>query len=348
MKTRKLAAVTVLSFMTFLLVGAYTALAEEFYAGKTIRFVVGFAAGGGYDAYARTVARHMSRHIPGNPSTVVENMEGAGSVLAANHLYNKVEPDGLTVGVWNAHNVFNDAMGDPSVRIDGRKIGWIGTPGKDSVVCAIMGFTGLKTFDDIRNSKKAVKMGATRAGNTVHLPMMLNKWAETNFQVIPGYGGTSRIRLAMRSKEVDGACWTWESMRTTARAMLDASGDDELIPFIIHRRWDESEVKKIPTFSEVIKNDNNELAYNGWNASNEFARPFSVPPGTPKERLAILRRAFAATMKDAKFIADAKKSKLDLNYVSAEEIEKYVDQIYSMPAQVQENLQFLMRKAGRN
>src|ERR671923_244281 len=93
----------------------------------------------------------------------------------------------------------NNAMGDPSIRIDGRKVGWIGTPGKDSVVCAIMGFTGLKTFDDIRKSKKDIKMGATRAGNTVHLPMMLNKWAETHLTVIPGYGGTSKIRLAMRS-----------------------------------------------------------------------------------------------------------------------------------------------------
>jgi tripartite-type tricarboxylate transporter receptor subunit TctC len=334
--------------LAFLFMTWSRAPANEFYQGKTIRFIVGFAAGGGYDTYTRTVARHIGKHVPGNPSTVVENMEGAGSVLAANHLYNKVEPDGLTVGIWNAHNVFNDAMGDPSIRIDGRKIGWIGTPGKDSVVCAIMGAAGLKTFDDIRKSKKDIKMGATRAGNTVHLPMMLNKWAETHLTVIPGYGGTSKIRLAMRSKEVDGACWTWESMRTTARAMLDAQGDDELIPFIIHRRWDEPEVKDIPTFSEVIKNKDNQLAYNAWNASNEFARPFSLPPGAPKERLETLRRAFAATMKDPGFIADAKKSKLDLNYVSAEKIEKYVEQIYSMPAHVRANLQFLIHKTGKN
>lgn len=324
------------------------AIANDFYAGKTIRFIVGFAAGGGYDTYTRTVARHISKHIPGNPATVVENMEGAGSVLAANHVYNKVEPDGLTVAVWNSHNVFNHAMGDKSIRIDGQKIGWVGAPSKDTVVCAIMGFTGPKTFDEIRKSKKAVKMGATRAGNTVHLPMMLNKWAETDFAIIPGYGGTSKIRLAMRSKEVDGACWSWESMRTTARAMLDAKGEDELIPFIIDKRWEEPEVKAIPTFSEVIKNKDNQLAYSVWNASNEFARPLSVPPGTPEERLETLRRAFAATMKDAGFIGDAKKSKLDVNYVSAVEIEKYVDQIYSMPAQVRENLQFLMRKTGKN
>jgi tripartite-type tricarboxylate transporter receptor subunit TctC len=223
--------------LALLAVSSGAAVANDFYAGKTIRFIVGFSAGGGYDSYTRTIARHIGKHIPGNPGTVVENMEGAGSILAANHIYNKVEPDGLTIGVWNSHNVFNDAMDDKSIRIDGRKIGWIGAPSKDTVVCAIMGFTGPKTFEEIRTSGKAVKMGATRSGNTVHLPMMLNKWAETNFEIIPGYGGTSRIRLAMQSREVDGGCWSWESMRTTSRALLDAKGDDELIPFIIHKNW---------------------------------------------------------------------------------------------------------------
>jgi tripartite-type tricarboxylate transporter receptor subunit TctC len=330
--------------LAFLFMTRSQAVANEFYQGKTIRFIVGFSAGGGYDSYTRTIARHIGKHIPGKPGTVVENMTGAGSILAANHIYNKVEPDGLTIGVWNSHNVFNDAMDDKSIRLDGRKIGWIGAPSKDTVVCAIMGFTGPKTFEEIRNSKKAVKMGATRSGNTVHLPMMLNKWAETNFEIIPGYGGTSRIRLAMQSREVDGGCWSWESMRTTARTMLDAKGGDELIPFIIHKNWEEPEVKDIATFTQMIKDPDNRRAYTTWNAPNEFARPLSLPPGAPKDRLEVLRRAFAATMKDPEFIADAKKSKLDLDYASGAEIEKHVDNIYSIPPKVKENLQFLMRK----
>jgi tripartite-type tricarboxylate transporter receptor subunit TctC len=330
--------------LAFLLMTWSQAQANEFYQGKTIRFIVGFSAGGGYDSYTRTVARHIGKHIPGKPGTVVENMDGAGSILAANHIYNKVEPDGLTVGIWNSHNIFNDAMDDKSVRIDGRKIGWIGAPSKDTVVCAIMGFTGPKTFADIRKSQKAVKMGATRSGNTVHLPMMLNKWAGTNFKIIPGYGGTSRIRLAMQSREVDGGCWSWESMRTTARTMLNAKDGDELIPFIINKNWDEPEVKEIATFTQVIKDPDNLRAYATWNAPNEFARPFSLPPGAPKERLEVLRRAFAATMKDPEFIADAKKSKLDLDYASPAEIEKHVEDMYSIPPKIKENLRFLMRK----
>ena len=317
---------------------------DEFYKGKTIRFIVGFAAGGGYDAYTRTIARYISRHIPGNPSTVVENMDGAGSVIAANHLYNKAEKNGLTVGIWNSQNVFNHMMGDTSIRFDGRKFGWIGSPSKDSVACAIMGFAGPRTFDEIVRSMKNIRMGATRAGNTTQLPEMLNRWAGAKFDIIQGYTGTSKIRLAMRSKEVDGACWTWDSMRSTARSMLEAKGDDQMIPFIINGTWEDPEVKNIAQFKEVFKNKDNVHAFTVWNASNDFARPFSLPPGTPKEALQILRKAFAATMKDKDYIADAEKSKLTVDYVSGEEVEKFVAEVYAIPAQVKERLSFTVRK----
>jgi tripartite-type tricarboxylate transporter receptor subunit TctC len=330
--------------MAFMLAGSHTTFANEFYAGKTIRFIVGFAAGGGYDAYTRLVARYISRYIPGHPSTVVENMDGAGSVIAANHIYNKAEKDGLTVGIWNSHNIFNQMMGDRSLRIDGRKFGWIGSPSKDSVACAIMGFTGLKTFDEILKAKKAVRMGATRAGNTTQLPEMLNRWADTNFEVIPGYTGTAKIRLAMRSHEVDGACWTWDSMRSTARSMLDAKGDDKMMPFIINGKWDDPEVRNIAQFSDVIKNKDDLNAFNTWNAANEFARPFSLPPGSPPEALSILRKAFKATMQDKDYKADAEKSKLTVDYVSGERVEQYVEQIYTAPPEVKQRLEFLFRK----
>jgi tripartite-type tricarboxylate transporter receptor subunit TctC len=320
------------------------AFSDDFYQGKTIRFIVGFAAGGGYDAYTRLTAKYITRHIPGNPSTVVENMDGAGSVIAANHIYNKAENDGLTVGIWNSHNVFNQMMGDPSVRFDGRKFGWIGSPSKDSVACAVMGFAGPKSFDEMVQSKKSLRMGATRAGNTTQLPAMLNRWAGANFEVIPGYSGTSKIRLAMRSREVDGACWTWDSMRSTARSMLDAKGDDKMIPFIISDRWEDPEVKNLPLFREVIKDKDDLHAFDVWNSANEFARPFSLPPGTATEALGILRKAFKATMEDKDYIADANKSKLTVDYVSGEQVEQHVERIYSVPAEVKKRLDFLVKK----
>ena len=320
------------------------ASAGEFYQGKNIRFIVGFAAGGGYDAYARTVGRYISRYIPGNPSITVENMDGAGSAIATNYIYNKAAKDGLTVGIWNSQNVFNQMMGDPSLRIDGRKFGWIGSPSKDSVACAIMGFAGPKTFAEILKLNKPIRMGATRAGNTTQLPEMLNHWASAKFEIIRGYTGTSKIRLAMRSHEVDGACWTWDSMRSTARSMLNAKGDDQMIPFIINGKWEDPEVRNIPQFNEVIKDKNDVNAFNTWNSANEFARPFSLPPGSPPEALSILRKAFKATIEDKDYIADANKSKLPVDYISGEKVDQCVKQIYSISPEVKKRLEFLVKK----
>jgi tripartite-type tricarboxylate transporter receptor subunit TctC len=334
--------------LTYLVASAGAALAAEFYAGKNIRFIVGFSAGGGYDAYTRMVARHISRYIPGNPTTVVENMDGAGSLIAANHIYGKITLDGLTVGVWNSFLSFMNAMGDPSVKIDGRKVEWIGTPGKSSPACAIMGFTGFKSLADILKSKKPIRMGAVRGGNTVHVPTMLNQWAGAKLQIIAGYAGTSKIRLAMRSKELDGACWTWDSMRSTARSMLDAKDDDRMIPFVMSERWPDPEVKDIPLFSEVFKKDpDNVHAFNVWNAPNQFSQPFTLSPGTPKDRVNILRQAFKATMEDKDFLADAKNSNLTVEYVSGEQAEKMVAQIYSMSPEIKKKLSFTVRKRNK-
>jgi tripartite-type tricarboxylate transporter receptor subunit TctC len=322
------------------------AFPADFYAGKTIRFIVGFSAGGGYDAYTRNVARYISRHIPGRPSTVVENMDGAGSVIAANYTYNKAAPDGLTVGIFDSHNVFNDMMGDPSIRIDGRKFGWIGTPSKDSVACAVMGFAGPKAWEEIVSSQKRLRMGATRGGNTVQLPEMMNRWGGANFDIIRGYGGTAKIRLAMRSKEVDGGCWTWDSMRSTARSMLDASGDDKLIPFIVGDRWDDPEVKNVKLFRDIIKDPGNLEAFNVWNSANDFARPFALPPNAPQPARDVLRQAFKATMHDKDYIADAQRAKLTVEYISGEQVEKYVERIYAATPDVKNRLSFTVRKPG--
>jgi len=324
------------------------AAADEFYQGKTIRFIVGFSAGGGYDAYTRNVARYISRYIPGHPSTVVENMDGAGSVIAVNYTYNKGSKDGLTVGIFDSHNVFNQMMGDSNIRIDGRKFGWIGTPSKDSVACAIMGFTGLKSWEDILASKKPLRMGATRGGNTVQLPEMMNRWGGAHFEIIRGYGGTSKIRLAMRSKEIDGGCWTWDSMRSTARAMLDATGDAKMIPFIVGDRWEDPEVKNAKLFRDIIKDPGNLTAFNVWNLANDFARPFALPPGTSKEALGILRKAFKATMEDKDYKADSAKAKLTVEYISPEQVEKYVEQIYSATDDVKKRLDFTVRKQKKS
>jgi tripartite-type tricarboxylate transporter receptor subunit TctC len=322
--------------------------ADEFYRGKTIRFVVGAPAGGGYDTYTRAIARHLGKHIPGNPSLVVENMEGAGSLIAANYVYNKAEPDGLTIGVWISGQIIRDALGDRSTRFDGRKFGWIGAPHAGSPTCAMMGFSGLRTWEDVLNSKRSIRMGGVRAGTSYDdVPRILNNVAGTKFEVITGYAGTSPVRLALKRQEVEGACLGWESMKVSNRAMLDAKGDDKLIPFITHKRLEDPEVKDLPLFTEVIKGEDNLATYNTWAASYEFQRPFSLPPNAPPERLQTLRKAFAATLKDSGFLAEAKKMRLDIEPVSGEEIEGFIKQIYSMSDKVKQNLSFLVRPSQK-
>ena len=235
------------------LTGAVRSSADDFYKGKTIRFVVGLAPGGGYDVSARTVGRHMGKHIPGNPTIVVENMTGAGSLIAANYTYNSAKPDGLFVGIWNSAYVLRQALGDKAVRLDARKLGWVGAPTKGTPHCSIMAHTGLKSLKDVLGANREIKMGATGPGSTYDdTPQILNRTIGTKFKVVSGYEGSSTIYVAMRRKEVDGGCWGWESARTTARPMLDAKGDEKLIPFLIHRREPDPEVKDLPLIPEVI------------------------------------------------------------------------------------------------
>jgi len=331
--------------LTFLVGASATALAEEFYKGKTILFIVGFGPGAGYDTYTRAVARQIGRYIPGNPTAIVQNMTGSGSLTAAHYIYNRAKPDGLTVGVWHSGHVLRQALGDRAIKFKGDKFGWIGAPGRGLPTCAVMGFTGLKTLKDVLNSKKPIKMGGTRAGvTTVDLPMILNLTLGTKFDVIFGYDGVSSIRIAMQIRKVGGVCFGWEAMRTTVRSMLDAKGDDKLIPFLTHGDSGDLEVKDLPRFNEVVKGEENRAILNAYLQLYNFQRPFTLPPGTPKEQLSILRKAFKATLKDPQFLAEARKSKLFIDYVSGEEIEKFVDQILGISQKTKESLQFLLKK----
>jgi tripartite-type tricarboxylate transporter receptor subunit TctC len=332
-----------------LLVGtAATGLGEEFYKGKSILFIVGHAPGGGYDTYTRAVARHIGKYIPGNPVSIVQNMVGGAGLTVAHYIYNKAKPDGLTVGVWNSGLVLRQALDDPSVKFKSDKFGWIGVPTKGYLTCAVMGFTGLKTLQDVLNSKKPIKMGGTRSGLAPYdLPKILNLTLSTNFNLIPGYDGTSRIRIALQTREVDGACFGWESMKVIARAMLDAKGNDKLIPFVTHGNFGDPEIKHLPRLTEVIKGKDNQAILNAFLLTYDFQRPFMLPPGTPKERISILRKAFKATLEDPEFLAEAKSSNLVIDYVSGEEIEKSVDQILAISPKTKAKLQFLISEKGK-
>jgi tripartite-type tricarboxylate transporter receptor subunit TctC len=290
----------------------------------------------------------MGKYIPGNPTFVVQSMTGAGSLIAANYIQNRAKRDGLTLGNWNSAFILYEALGDRQVRIKSRELNWIGAPVQGGPACGVMGFTGLKTLEDVLNTKKPIKMGATRAGSTLNdLPKILNLTMGTKFDVITGYRGTATIRIAMQKKEVEGACFGWESMRVTGRAMLDASGDDKFIPFIIHNKWPDPEVKDLPLTPEVIKAKGGQKGldiYNAWVGHYDFERPIVAPPGVPKERIEILRKAYKAALHDPQFLAEAKKSKLAVRYVSPKEINAGVEKILGTTPKAKEALRFLVRK----
>src|SRR6267143_6953977 len=204
-------------------VGGDLARAQSFYEGKTVRIVVGFAAGGGFDTYARVISRHMGKHIPGTPTIVVENMTGAGSLIAANHVYRVAKPDGLTVGHFNGALFLGQVLGQPGIEFDARKFELIGAPIKEDSVCAMTKASGITSIEKWMAAKTPVKLGGVAPGGTPDANARILKAAlGLPIQLVSGYKGTAEIRLAAASGEVGGACWSWESMRSTWRSALDS------------------------------------------------------------------------------------------------------------------------------
>ena len=316
----------------------------DFYKGKTIRFIVGHAPGGGYDGYTRTVARHIGKHFPGSPTPVVQNLTGAGGLIAGNYIYNKTKPDGLTVGVWNNQFVVHEALGSRRVHFKARKFGWVGAPVTGWPSCALMGFTGIKTYDDLVKSGKSIKVGSA-GGTGTSLPTIINTVSGKKlFDIIPGYRGTAPVRLAMQGRELGGVCMAFESMRVTARPMLDAEGDDKLIPIFVYGDPPDPEVRNIPRVRDLVKGKDNVAMLNAWGLQYNFQRPLTLPPGTPKDRIAAWRKAYAATLKDPALLADAKKSRLNIVYVSGEQIDAYVETILTMSPETKERLKWMLPK----
>jgi tripartite-type tricarboxylate transporter receptor subunit TctC len=285
----------------------------------------------------------MGKHIPGNPTIIVENKTGAGSLIAANYVYTRAEPDGLTLGVFGGGLVTQQALGEKAIRFDARKFSWIGSMSVGTPACAIMGFTGLKTLDDVLASKKQLRFGSTGPGSTTDdLPKLVAGLLGAPLKIIAGYKGTSGLRVAMQKKELDGACWTWESMRTTGRAMLDAKGDERLILFALEGSYDDAEVKGVAQISTAIKDPGDLAAFKTWLNPYKMFRPLTAPPKTPKERVEQLRVGLKKAMEDPEFLADAKKAKLDVVYTSASQMEQYVEEILNIPPAAAEKLKTLI------
>jgi tripartite-type tricarboxylate transporter receptor subunit TctC len=302
---------------------------DEFFKNKTVRIIVGFAPGGGFDIYSRAIARHMGKHVPGNPIFVVENMTGAGSLIAANHIYKVAKPDGLTIGNFHGNQILNQVVGGQGIDFDARRFQWIGVPVKDNGACVLSKASGVTSLEQWRASKTPVKLGGSAPGDTATTNAKILKEAlGLPIQVVMGYKGTSDMRLAAESGELAGACFQWESIKTTWRKGLD-SGD--LVVVIQTNPKRHAELANVPNAIEEAKSDDaRQLIRAGLHDPAAMTRPYSLPPGTPKERVEILRKAFLETFKDPSFVAEAKKSNLEVDPVSGEELETLIKGVFKL------------------
>lgn len=312
-----------------LLLTAATVHAQDFYQGKTVRIIVGAAAGGGYDTYSRTIARHMGKHIPGNPSLVVENMPGAGFLISANHMYKVAKPDGLTIGHFIGGLFLQQLLGKPGIEFDAAKFDYVGVPTQDNYVLGISKKLGITGIDQWLASKTVVKLGGVGVGSaTDDIPKVLKETIGLPLQVVSGYSGTSTVRLAYNSGEVQGVCNAWESFRATWPNEVK-SGD--LVIVLQNTAKPHPELPNVPLAINYAKTDEGKKLITALvHSVGPTARPYVLPPGTPKDRVQMLRKAFIETMKDPEFLADATKAKLDINPLDGAELEANVKDVFNL------------------
>ncbi len=328
---RRLFAVLIVLVVLILAGTGRPAAAQSFYEGKTIRIIVGLAPGGGFDTYARVIARHMGKHVPGNPTLVVENMPGAGSLIAANHIYKVAKPDGLTVAKFNGPLMMGQVLGQPGIEFDARKFEFIGAAVTEDVACALTKASGITTVEKWMASPIPVKIGSIAPGTSPeNTARILKATLGLPIQLVSGYKGTAEIRLAAEGGEVAGACWSWESMRATWRNGLEAG---DVIPVLQVTARPFPDLPKVPLAIDLAKTDEaRRLIAVGVQNAASFARPFVLPPGTPKDRVQVLRRAFQDTLKDGAFLAEAEKAKLTIGPVTGEELARMVAELFTLDA----------------
>ena len=303
---------------------------DSFYKGQTVRIIVGASAGGGYDTYSRTIARHMGKHIPGNPAILVENMPGAGFLISANYMYKVAKPDGLTIGHFIGGLFLQQLLGKPGIEFDAAKFEYIGVPTQDNYVIGVSKKnTDISTMDQWLKSKTVVKLGGVGAGSaTDDIPKVLMATIGLPAQLVSGYKGTADVRLAYNNGEVQGVCNSWQSFSATWPNELK-SGDLTIV--LQTTAKSHPELSKVPLAISYAKTDEAKNLIRALvHSVGPAARPYMLPPGTPKERLMTLRKAFMDTMKDSEFLADAKKAKLDINALDGAELESHVKEVFNL------------------
>ena len=312
----------------------------EFYQGKTVELYVGYSVGGGYDLYARTIARHVGKFIPGTPTMVTKNMEGAGSLRLANWLYNVAPKDGTAFGTIGRGTAFDPLLGLKGASFDATKFTWVGSANNEVSVCVAWHTTGITRFDQLFDQELTVG-GTGAAADTDQFPRIINGVFGTKMRVISGYPGGSDIGLAMERGEVKGRCgWSWSSVKSTHPAWIVEKKINVLVQLALTKHPD---LPDVPLIADLAKTDAQKQVLKLIFARQVMGRPFLAPPGLPDDRVGALRKAFMDTMRDGEFLADAEKSGLEINPVGGEEIEKLVKEVYATPPGIAQKAAALLK-----
>ena len=304
--------------------------AENFYAGRQLTLLCGAAVGGGYDAHARLLARHLGRLIPGNPAIIVQNQPAAGSLVAANQVYNTAPKDGTFISLIQRGMLTSKLINPAQVRFDIAKLNWIGSVANEVGVVVASAAAPHKTARDLFD--KELIVGGHAGVDPELTPRLYNAVLGTKFKIILGYNGTADIALAMERNEVFGiGDWSWSSLKKQRPQWIR---DNKIKLLMQSGLKNDPDLPNIPNALEFAKTDSDRKVLELFLTQKTVARPIIAPPGVPAERLAVLRTAFAALATDREFLADAEKSNLDVGPMSGEEVDKIVGLIASAPPDV--------------
>lgn len=316
----------------------------DFYRGKTVRIVVGFSAGGGYDQYSRLIARHLSRHIPGNPNVLVDNMAGVGSMIAANHMFNAAPKDGTIIGNISGPIVLEQLFGNPAVQYDMGRFRYLAVPVSESYLMIAHKRTGITKFDEVRGDKgKALTIGAIPGSTVEHAPIMVREVLNANIKVVSGYKGTAEVRLAIDSGEVDGFFNTWTSSKVTSMDKVK-SGEWLVLAQMTETPLKDLIIPNVPTIQKIARSEEQRLLLKyGTSTPNDFGKVYVLPPGTAPDRAAALEQAFARVFKDKELIAEADKGRLEIDPLIGNQITKLVTEFLGMPNDIKNKLQLVLK-----
>jgi tripartite-type tricarboxylate transporter receptor subunit TctC len=304
---------------------AHAQSVAEFYRGKTVNVMIGVGVGGEYDLQARLVARHIGKHIPGNPNVVPQNMTGAGGINMANHLYNTMPRDGTAIGMMGNNFPATQAVGGKSVKFDTGKMQWLGTIAPVVETMAVWHTAGARTVDGLR--KQEIVAGASgRGAITYFYPTMMNAFLGTKFKVVTGYPGGNQINLAMERGEVEARNNTWSSWKATRAAWLK----DKLIT-VVAQAGPRAKDLDAPSVEELARTPDDRLIIELIVSGTQLGRPLATTPDVPADRLSALRHAFRLTMRDPEFLKDAAQMNFEVNPVLGEPMQKIVEKILSTP-----------------